>query len=553
MSWQPGPFDNAPIMSSASTRLSRSTRWFAGLPPLAAAGYLLAFLVVDWISFIHPMRGLNITPWNPQSALAVALLLWRPGTWWLVWLALAAGAMVVRGVPESWPVELLSSGLLTVGYAVTAAGIAHWLGRNPLLATRRDFLVFLLVVGLGALLNAVLYVAALAAFAVPQPERLALAVFRAWIGDAVGFMVTLPLLLALGSRERRAQAGAMLRTVECGLIAAVAVASAYAVFGRAAEEQFKFFYLLFVPVVWGAARFGVTGAIWSAALVQVLLIVAVQSASYRPLTVFELQILMAALAATGLLLGTTFDEREEAERALRASLHLAAAGDMAAALAHELNQPLTALSTYARASQLLAERLGTQDRLLAEPLVEVTAKLVNEASRASEVVKRLRNFFRDRSTELQPTALGPLMEEVVRSQSLRAASVQVRLELHADGQMPMVWLDPVQIDVVLRNLVQNALDAASQGAAAGRWVTLRAQTGDDQVTVTVLDSGRGIAAEQLASVFDNRVSSKPGGMGIGLGISRSIVQAHGGRLWAEPGPGGKFFFSLPTTTVPAHD
>src|SRR6185503_13032617 len=100
----------------------------------------------------------------------------------------------------------------------------------------------------------------------------------------------------------------------------------------------------------------------------------------RPLTVFELQLLVAMLAATGLLLGTTVDEREEAARNLRASLHLAAAGDMAAALAHELNQPLTAMSTYARASQLLAERLGQDNEKLAQPLVEVTGKLVQEAS-----------------------------------------------------------------------------------------------------------------------------------------------------------------------------
>lgn len=101
----------------------------------------------------------------------------------------------------------------------------------------------------------------------------------------MGLLATLPLLFVLGNAERRSQTVAMARTLEWWLLALVAVIGAYAVFARPADEQLKFFYLLFVPAVWGAARFGVTGAVWSAALVQLLLIAAVQSAPYRPLTV----------------------------------------------------------------------------------------------------------------------------------------------------------------------------------------------------------------------------------------------------------------------------
>jgi signal transduction histidine kinase len=478
----------------------------------------------------------------------VGLLLWRPTAWWLVWIAVACGEALVRSGPTTWAAALLSSAMLTVGYGVIAAALARWLGRRPRVVTRGHFVIFLLIVSAGALLSALLYVAALAMLGMLPSDRMLAAVHRGWVGDAVGLLVTLPLLLVLGSRERRAGTGAMLRSVEWWLIALVAVGSTVAVFTRPTEEQFKFFYLLFLPVVWGAARFGVTGAVWSAALVQVLLIAAVQSADYRPLTVFELQSLMAALAATGLLLGTTVDEREEAARNLRASLHLAAAGDMAAALAHELNQPLTAMSTYARASQLLAERLGQDNETLAEPLIDVTGKLVQEASRAGEVVKRLRNFFRDRATELQPTEIPPLLDEVMRSQAARAQALQIHLDWFCDPDVPAVWLDRVQIAVVLRNLVANALEAASQAPAqddAPASVTVRARLDDNEVNVAVFDSGPGLDPAEVAGIFESRRSSKPGGMGIGLGISRSIVEFHGGRVWAEPGPGGKFCFSLP--------
>lgn len=519
----------------------------ARLPMAAIVGYVAVYVLLDWVSYVHPMRGLNITPWNPQAALAVALLMWKPGGWWLVGLTLAGTEMLVRGMPASWAASVASSAVLTLGYAVIAAALRRWLGPAPHIATRKAFLIFVLIAAAGAALNAALYVGALAAFDIPPRDRLLPAFQRGWIGDAVSLIVVLPLLFILRSWQRRSETLVMLRTLECWLVVLAAVVAAYAVFGQSTEDQFKFFYLLLMPVVWGAARFGAVGAIWSSALVQVLLIVAVQSAQYTPLTVFELHMLMAALAATGLLLGTTVDERAEAQRALRASLHLAAAGDMAAALAHELNQPLTALSTYAHASQLLVKKLGGEQQALSAPLADVTAKLVNEAGRASDVVKRLRDFFRTRSTELQPTDVGALIGEVMQSQSARAAAMKVDLAWHADPSLPQVLLDRVQIEVVLRNLVANALDAAGQDAAGAARVGVDARLRDEQLVVAVTDSGPGVPGASLPQLFDTRLpSSKPGGMGIGLGISRSIVEAHGGRLWAEPGPGGQFFFSIPT-------
>lgn len=525
---------------SATPSLRHSTHRLLGTAPAVLFGCVVGYLILNWVSFIHPMRGFYITPWNPQSALLVAMLWWRPSAWWLVMLSVWTGQTLLRDVVDFWPAEFVACGLLTLGYIATAAGLRRWLNVGGPTATRRDFVVFTAVAVAGALLAAALYVLGLAAFGVAQPDRVVTAIMRAWVGDAVGFVVTLPLLLALASHSHRRRSAAMLRTTEAWLVALVAVVCAYAVFARPAEEQFKFFYLLFIPVVWGAARFGVIGAIWSSAFVQLLLIVAVQSAEYRPLTVFELQMLMAALAATGLLLGTTVDERESAAQALRASLHLAAAGDMAAALAHELNQPLTALSNYARASQLLARRMGDDHQLS-----DVADKLVEEANRASEVVKRLRDFFRSRRSELRPTEIEPLVRSVIEAQADRAASMGVVLDCTCQPGLPLLRLDRVQMEVVLRNLVANGIDASVQSPSGEARVSVEVSREGAAVIVAVHDSGSGVAAEELLGVFESRASSKPGGMGIGLGISRSLVQAHGGKLWAEPGPGGRFLVSLP--------
>jgi len=533
----------------------RLTTWIAGLRQWPGFGvarmtlYLAAYLGLAWVSFIYPARGLNITPWNPQAALAVGLLLWQPRAWWLVWIAVASGEALVGSHPVPWPALVLSSGAATAGYAATAAALNKWLGPGFSFVSRREVLVFLLIVACGSLFGASLRAAALWATDVVPAMRIPAVIHRASISDGVGLVVTLPALWMLASSERVAATRALLRTAETWLIVLVAALAMVAVFGRPAEDQFKYFYLILIPVAWASARFGTIGAIWSAALVQLLLVLAVQTAEYQPLTVFELQVLMAVLTSLGVLLGAIVDEREEAQQALRASLQLAAAGDMAAALAHELNQPLTAMSTYARASQLMARRLAGEQRDAVEPLVEVAGKLADEATRAGEVVNRLRKFFRERSTELQPTDISALVLEAVDAQKRRADGLGVHLTWNCDSCLPPVWLDPVQIAVVLRNLLANAIDAASgeRGAEpAAPSVAISATLLTHSVVVTVLDSARGLSKEETARVFESRRSEKPGGMGIGLAISRSIVEAHGGRLWAEAGPGGKFHFSLPT-------
>lgn len=517
--------------------------------------FFAGYVALAWISFVYPMRGLNITPWNPHAALAVALLFVHPGAWPVVWAAVACGEAFVG--PGRMPLAALvvSTGALTAGYAIIAAGLRRWLSADLQVIGRRPAILFLALAGAGALIASMLRAGALWAMGVVALDRVPTVVHRASIGDGVGLIVTLPVLLVLASARHRALTRAMFRSLESWVIAVVIGVAILGVFQQAPQDQFKLFYLLFVPVVWAATRFGAVGAVWAAALVQGLLIVAVQSGQYLPLTVFEFQLLVAALTSVGVLLGAIVDERQAAEEALRASLRLAAAGDMAAALAHELNQPLTAMATYARASQVLARRSTVQDAD-AHKMLEVADKLAAEAARAGEVVNRLRRFFRERSTELQATELPGLLVEAVAAQAQRARELRVQVAFGDHEAIPPLWIDRVQIAVVLRNLLANAIEAASDPQRppdAPRQVALRLQQKDDEVLVSLQDSGAGLTREQARDIFDAPASSKPGGMGIGLAISRAIIEAHGGRLWAEAGAQGTFHFTLPIGTGAAHD
>ena len=179
-------------------------------------------------------------------------------------------------------------------------------------------------------------------------------------------------------------------------------------------------------------------------------------------------------------------------------------------------------------------------------------RLVSEATRASEVVKRLRNFFRERTTELKLQDMLPLLEEARQSQAAHAASLKVELRCRYEAALPRAWVDEVQIDVVLRNLISNAIDAAAQGGP-NSWVDVRMNVSGGNLVVGVRDSGPGILASEMSTLFEPHASTKPGGMGIGLSISRAIVEAHGGRLWAEAGPGGQFTLTLPLLSVSANE
>ncbi len=513
------------------------------LPWTVLFGYLAVFLLLDWASYIRPFQGLNITPWNPQPALAIALLLASSQLWWVVWVGLVAAEIVVRGLPDDLFVAAAAAAALTLSFLAIARALQQRLRDGPLLATVRDVRAFIAIVLVGSLASGVLYIGTLALGGHGLAAPLHAAVVRYWIGDAVGLLVTLPILLAAMDPARRRLLGQTLRDRRAWVIAALTLGLTWLVFGLGGEERFQFFYLLLLPVIWASVQFGVVGAVLAAALTQLALIVAVQNVPHPDLTVFQLQMLMAAVTVTALLLGVLVDERARAEAQLRRSLRLAAAGQMSAALAHELSQPLTALATYAQACQVLLDAAPSVDEARRAQLLDIAQRIGGDAKRAGEVVRRLRDFFRSGSTTLERVELAGMIGEALAVHEARARlqSVSLAAELHTP--LPAPWIDPVQMHVVLRNLIANAIEAAA-AAPAPASVRVRASATAAEISIAVIDSGPGMP-EGMRPFDEPSASTKAGGMGIGLNICRAIVEAHGGRLWAEPVAAGHFCFTLP--------
>ena len=510
---------------------------------VVAVGFIVGYLALDWVSYIHPMQRFSITPWNPQPALAIALLMLGGQRWiTLVFAGTLLAEWFVRGNSPVAPSTLLVAAVLALGYAAIARTLCGRFAIGAALDSLRDVLRLVGVAGVGALATGILYIAALLAGGLGPIDDPFLALVQFWIGDAVGIVVTLPFLLMITVPERRAELASIIRGRRSLAYAALAVLALILL--APAAYQVRFFYVLFLPLILIATRYGLAGATFATLLIQAALIVTGELAGRETLTVFELQAFLIALTVTGLFLGVTVDERRRAEQELRRTMRMAAAGEMAAALAHELNQPLASLASYARASQLLARAPERDSGRLEETL----GKLVAEASRAAEVVRRLRDFFRTGATRLAPASLDEVASRVIALLDARAQALGVTLRHEATQSIPPLLVDELQVEVVIRNLLSNALEAA---AARGGRREVRFEISRDAglVTATVADSGGGIAPEDAQRIFEPFTTTRATGMGMGLAISRAIVEAHGGKLWAEAGNGGVFRFTLPASDL----
>lgn len=508
-------------------------------PFLHGLFFVAAYVAFDWASYLHPMYGLNITPWNPS--LALGLVYWfRVGRSAAIpWFAaILIGEGLVRGMPATLLMTVALSAVLTIGYGSIAEALRrHAVG--AVLQDRQRLLFWLAIVLAGTLLTSVVYVSLLMLSGLIPSGDWVVAMVRFWIGDWVGIVVTMPFFWLLFDANHRLRA--LLLRWETAAYVVVAVVMLWVSFGLGGAGEFQYFYLLFLPLVWAAARQGVPGAAIAAFALQAGIIVAVQWQNLVAVTVFELQLLGAVLASVGLFIGAVVDEKQRVSDELRQSLRLAAAGEMAGALAHELNQPLTALSIYAAACEQLLDRGETGERLR-----ETIRRLVQESRRAGDVVQRLRDFFRTGATRLEHVSVGDLLAAAAARFAERERELAVVLQL--DPAPPQSLLvDRLQLELVLRNLLANAFDAIAELPPEQRRLRLSAQAdGPRRICISVEDSGPGPSRDSAAQLFEAFQSTKASGLGLGLAISRAIVEAHGGSLRAEIADHGVFRLVLPT-------
>lgn len=221
-------------------------------------------------------------------------------------------------------------------------------------------------------------------------------------------------------------------------------------------------------------------------------------------------------------------------------------GSLASSLAHELNQPLTAIANYCEAARDLVPQ-DSGDELLTT-IREALDETAKEALRAGQIVQRLRSFVGHSDAELRPASLIKLVTEANALALVGSREHGIEVQIHLDAAADQVFVDRIQIQQVITNLIRNAIDAMIDSPV--RILTISSAKGpEEMVTLSIEDTGAGISEAMAPQLFQPFVTSKATGMGIGLSISRTIVEAHGGRIWFEPrrGRGTVFHFTLPVT------
>jgi len=218
---------------------------------------------------------------------------------------------------------------------------------------------------------------------------------------------------------------------------------------------------------------------------------------------------------------------------------LTAMGEMASALAHELNQPLSAIANYLSGARRLLERAGQSEPRASEAL----EKAADQALRAGEIIRRLRDFLARGEGERRVESLPRLVQEACALAMVGAKESGVRVQYRFASELDRVVVDRVQIQQVILNLVRNAIDAMAEHPRRELLVST-SPAADGMAVVSVADSGPGVDEAAAARLFQPFVTTKASGMGVGLSISRTIVEAHGGRIWMAPNPGGGAIFSF---------
>jgi len=516
-------------------------------------GYLGCYILLDLVSFVHPYTPFGITPWNPATGLSLSMILLF-GRQMIPFLfpAQLLADVINRGLLMPWSVELLSSVVIGGGYAGASMFLLlpNW-RFDPALRSMRDLILLILVAVIGPAVVATTYVGVMIAAGLLQIQDFAEAAFRYWIGDAIGIVVTAPFALIVLTRRH-----AFRITLETVLQIGASIAALTVVLGFTHEKEFQLFYVLFLPIVWMAVRGGLEGAVVGILVTQLGLIVGVERFSQQALDLTALQVLMLVLAVTGLVAGELVTERRRAESELR--LHreslaqrarLGSLGELAAAVAHEINQPLAAAGTYTRIVQDAAQD-GSADPAM---LAETAKKAAAQVERAAEVVRRLRSLVRlDRSSRA-PCSIERIVTETIAMCQPSLDRSGIVVDWPGAANAPPVMVDMLQVEQTLMNLMRNSIDAIVESEQPTGVIRIDVVPNDrNWVEVCFADNGPGFPAD-FVDTFPPFSSQKAEGIGIGLSLCRSIVEAHGGRLWLNRNArGAEVRFTLPAATEIQH-
>lgn len=523
---------------------------------------LTAYVALEWISFIHEYKGLPVTPWNPGLGVVFGLIMAR-GAFYasVLFVGVIVSEVLVLQTRLAWPVVLGIASIIALATGGVADVCRRYLTFDPAISRLRDLAIVLF-----AGITAVAFIALLLPTLMVMDTKLDwadvnVATIPLVLGDLIGIAVLAPLTMRLIHLGDVPFHPAAAPRPEIALHAMLLGGSLALVHVIGFDQGARFFYILFLPVVITAIRFGLDGASVALAFTQFALVGLLHGAGIPAEAFTEFQLLMGVLTTTGLTVGAVVSERQnanirarraearlrdlEAEAAQAARFHLVSG--MTSALAHEINQPMTAARAFARSASHL---VGREEPDLPRVRDNIS-KVVAQIDHAGEIVRRMRDFLRRGRLQFNTVHVRPMVEDALTLIRADAMQKHVSLSFEAPDDLPPVMGDRVQLQQVLLNLVRNAIDSISgeRGRKGKVRVSARLIDGPDRIEFSVHDNGPGMTDDEAARLFDPLVSSKTHGLGLGLPICVSITEVHGGRVWLHSYEAGntEFRFTVPLT------
>ncbi|MEP6827946.1 MAG: ATP-binding protein [Aestuariivirga sp.] len=531
---------------------------FGGIPAQLAI-YFCAYLLLYRYSNIFHTTDLRSTPWNPETGIAVVVgALYG---WIAVPVIIVANFLgnILWGstFPVGWSfASAVAQSLIFTG---SAAFVKNRLvnASNPNVGLVVSFLVFATFVTLASVIARLMISSY--AFRI-APSYLYSYTLAVSVGNLVGILTTTPLFYAFGSVKEFTSYLRRWRVFQYGALAAIAAVSLI-VFGIKSTNEFKVFYLIFLPVIAFAIQDGLVGASFAVLLSDLAMIAILSWRQFEPSTALELQLLMTALSATGLILGASISERQrvsaeleqshlklrESQTALMQASRISLASEMAAALAHELNQPLSSVRNFVRS---VRRRLDA-GRLNKKALKIDIDEAVDQIDKAAELIKSTRRFLARGEVNFKSLDTVALISgccEMVQSEMQKN---KIALIIEIPPKLPKIIGNESQLQQVLLNLLKNAKEAISESRSIVRKIKIQVsnQSRPGYLEISVTDSGPGISADLKDSLFAPLKSSKSDGLGLGLSLCNTIVKSHGGDIWLDQAnqSGARFIVTMPTS------
>lgn len=518
--------------------------WRTGIAFLAA--YFAINMLTEW----HEFDRLGITLWSPDNGLSLALLIESVAFAPFVFLGAVLADTLIAGVHHSIYLTVVVEFLLTVVYVALASILRYKLNFTVRQSKPADVTTFLIFIPAGAVLSSFVYCGVLYLGGALSADNFLVAMRNFWIGDTLGIITIVPAVTSLSALLSKPRWRWSAYTLSSLSVFLLGILVGFAALFWIGGKLYYLFYLLFLPVIWVAMREGYVAAALALVTVQLALATLTVFVGYDANDFAILQLLMLVLSITGLLLGAVATERLNAALLLRQQqtelarmADFARVGAMGMELAHEISQPLSTVTTYLHSARRLL-----QSGVAGEQVLDAMINAEAEAQRAREVLERIRDFVATGALDLQALDLSALAQKIVALCREEATSRGIKIESESVHPIPSVKADRVQIEQLLNNLVANAIDAASERPDAHGHVIVRVAARDDAVVIQVEDNGPGVAPELAPRIFDAYQTTKPRGMGLGLPLSKRIVQKHAGRIWWEPNrpDGARFIVALPS-------